>query len=211
MSDDEVLLRALVDRLRNEEHCHTVILYGSRARGQPTPESDWDVIAFREADGPVVRETGLWRGARMDIFIYPSRRLELADAELMHVRGGLVLLDRDGSGRNLLARLDEIHARGPEPLPADEIAARRAWAWKMLDRASRGDVEGHHRRAWLLTMLLENYFLFQGVWYPGPKVSFETLRETDRRTLALFENALAPNASLHTIATLVEHVNGPRS
>lgn len=211
MNDDDVLLRALVDRLRNEEHCQTVILYGSRARGQATPESDWDVIAFRETDGPVVRETGLWHGGRMDMFIYPISRLERADDELMHVRGGLVLLERDGSGRKLLARLDEIHARGPDPLPADELAARRAWAWKMLDRASREDVEGHYRRAWLLTTLLEHHFLFQGSWYPGPKIAFETLRGTDSRTHALFENALAPNASLHDIAALVEHVNGPRS
>jgi len=96
-------------------------------------------------------------------------------------------------------------------MPADEISARRAWAWKMLDRTSRGDVEGHFRRACLLTMHLENHFLFQGIWYPGSKIAFETVRGTDTRTLALFENALAPNASLHAITALVEHVNGRRS
>jgi hypothetical protein len=211
MTDNDDFLRALTDRLRSESGCHTVILYGSRARGDATIHSDYDVIGFRDAEGAVVRDAGLWRGGRMDIFVYPTTRLDGDVADMLHVRGGRVLLERDRFGRDLLVRLDEIHARGPEPLPADEIAARKAWAWKMLDRASLGDVEGNFRRAWLLTMLLENHFLLRGQWFPGSKKAFQIFRETDPRTLELFEHALTPDASLQAIAALVEQVNGPRS
>jgi hypothetical protein len=209
MLHDEEFLLELVERLRVEYGCHTVLLYGSRARGDATPQSDYDVIAFRDAVGPVVRDTGIWRGGRMDLFVYPNGRLEAVDAELMHLRGGRVLLDRDGGGRKLLQALEAIYARGPEPLAADEIAARRAWAWKTLDRASRGDVEGDYRRAWLLTMLLEDYFLLRGSWYQGSKRALQILGECEPETFALFEKALAPNTSIETIAALVEKVSGP--
>jgi Nucleotidyltransferase domain len=154
---DPVLDR-LVARLEGEEGCRTIILYGSRARGDAGPDSDYDLIGFRDREGPPARETGVRDGALLDVFIYPIGRLAEPGADLLHVRGGRALRDRDGQGAAFLVRLDEVFAAGPDPLPADEIAARRNWAWKMLGRAVRGDIEGHFRRAWLLTMQLENFF-----------------------------------------------------
>ena len=53
--------------LRDDEDCHTVILYGSRARGDAGPDSDYDLIGFRDRDGPPLRETGLRYGGVIDI------------------------------------------------------------------------------------------------------------------------------------------------
>src|SRR5688572_30591994 len=37
-------INAIVQVLKKKYHCHTIVLYGSRARGQTTPTSDYDVI-----------------------------------------------------------------------------------------------------------------------------------------------------------------------
>jgi hypothetical protein len=203
-------LDRLVARLDGEEGCHTIILYGSRARGDAGPDSDYDLIAFRDREGPPARETGLRDGALLDVFIYPTERLAGPGSDMLHVRCGRALRDRDGAGAAFLARLDEVFAAGPDPLPADEIAARRNWAWKMLDRAARGDVEGHFRRAWLLTMLLENFFLLRNEWYLGSKAALGVLRAEHPSVYAVLERALAPAASLAEIEALVVVVNGPR-
>ncbi|HEY2709266.1 MAG TPA: nucleotidyltransferase domain-containing protein [Caulobacteraceae bacterium] len=207
---DDAFFSALTARLRDEEGCHTVILYGSQARGDATAESDVDVIAFRDGERPLIRDAGIWRGARMDLFVYPTSRLANADASLIHIRGGRVLLERDGAGHGLLARLEAVHAQGPAPMSADEVAANRAWAWKMLDRAARGDIEGDYRRVWLLTTLLEHHFQLRGDWYPGSKAGLAALAQNDPASLALFEAALKPAAPFEAIAALVERVSGPR-
>lgn len=77
----------------------------------------------------------------------------------------------------------------------------------MLDRAKRGDIEGHFRRAWLLNALLEDYFALRGLWYEGPKRSFEWLRDHDPETASLFAKALKPGARLAQIAKLATAVS----
>jgi hypothetical protein len=206
---DPVLDR-LVARLEGEEGCSTVILYGSRARGDAGPDSDYDLVGFRDGDGPPARETGVRDGALLDVFIYPAARLAEPGAEMLHMRGGRALRDRDGRGAAFLTRLDEVFARGPAPLPADELTARRNWAWKMLDRAGRGDVEGYFRRAWLLTMQLENFFLLRSEWYLGSKAALGVLQAQHPAVYALLERALTPAASLAEIEALVLAVNGPQ-
>lgn len=146
----------------------------------------------------------------MDIFIYPTTRLYSPDADMLHVRDGVVLLERDGLGTAFLDGLKAVFEDGPSPLPSDEIEARRNWSWKMLDRAARGDVEGNYRRAWLLMWLLENYFLLRGQWYRGSKQALNHLQDSQPRSYALFERALAPGASHMEIEALVCEVSGPR-
>jgi hypothetical protein len=206
---DDVLDR-LVARLEGEEGCRVIILYGSRARGDAGPDSDYDVIGFRDGQRPPARETGVRDGALLDVFIYPAERLAEPSASMLHVRGGRVLRDRGGQGAAFLAQLDEIFDAGPDPLPADEVEARRNWAWKMLDRAAHGDIEGNFRRVFLLTMQLENFFLLRNEWYLGPKTALKVLQTEHPAVYATLERALTPGASLAEIEALVLAVNGPR-
>ncbi|MDI1289974.1 MAG: nucleotidyltransferase domain-containing protein [bacterium] len=207
----EPVLDRLVARLASDDRCQIIILYGSRARGDAGLDSDYDVVGFRDEEGPPVRQTGMQDGALLDVFIYPLRRLSGPCTDMLHVRGGRTLRDRDGQGAAFLARLDDVFAAGPEPLSPDEILARRNWAWKMLDRASRGDLEGNFRRAWLLTTQLENYFVFRNEWYLGSKAGLRTLEADQPEIYAVMEHALRPAASLDEIEALVLAVNGARS
>lgn len=198
---------ALCERLRVEHRCHTIILYGSRARGDAEADSDYDLIGFHDGPGPVRRETGRWRGALLDVFVYPDERLQQVDETMLHVRGGRVLLQRDALGTAFLEKLEQLHASPPPALADDEIEARRNWALKMLDRAARGGIEGNYRRVWLLTALLETYFLLRRLRYPGPKEAFESLAASDPQTHALFAKALEPGAAHAALVALVAKVN----
>jgi predicted nucleotidyltransferase len=201
-------LAGFVELLRRDHGCHTLILYGSRARGDATDDSDYDLLGVRES-GESRRDARWVEGAYLDAFIHPESKIAQAGAELLHVRGGLVLCEKDGIGARLLARLDEVHAAGPLPLPSDEAGARRAWAQKMVARARRGDLEGHYRRAWLLTALLEDYFLLRGLWYSGSKRSLAWLEAHAPDAHAAFAAALRPGADLDAIERLVAVVGEP--
>ena len=69
----------------------------------------------------------------------------------------------------------------------------------MALRMRRGDIEGDFRRVWLLTALLEDYFVLRGMWYQGPKKSFQWLQASDIPTYQAFAEALKPNASFGAI------------
>lgn len=70
MSDlqhDEKIARALADRLRTVFDVQRVVWFGSRARGQGTPDSDWDLL--------VVAETPLDPWTRMSVALRATHDL----------------------------------------------------------------------------------------------------------------------------------------
>ena len=75
---DELALAEIVQTLTVGHGCHAVILYGSRARGDFQPTSDWDVAGIREAGATApLRVARALYGAWLDAFVYaegePSR------------------------------------------------------------------------------------------------------------------------------------------
>jgi polymorphic toxin system nucleotidyltransferase-like protein len=204
------ILEAVCDELRARHGCHTAILYGSRARGDARPDSDYDVAGFGSTPASF-RDARRWRGRWLDVFVYPERHLARPGRELLKLRDGVVLFEKGGAGTRLLRRLDRTFRKGPERLAPDEARARRVWAWKMLDRAAHPDPEAGYRRAWLLTALLEDYFHLRGLWFLGPGRSLAWLRAHDPASHAVFAEALRPDAELDAVRRLVEAVAGPEA
>ncbi|MDF1800935.1 MAG: nucleotidyltransferase domain-containing protein [Planctomycetota bacterium] len=201
------LLETICAELETQHAAHTVLLYGSRANGTESSDSDLDVAAF----GPVAamqRVAGVRDGVYVDAFLYPESVLEQPAEEHLRFRGARILLQRDGGADAFLARLDELHRTGPSALPADELDARRVWLGKMLARAQRGDAEGNYRRAWLLTALLEDDFHFRGLWYEGPKKALAWLQQHDTSTGEAMQRAFDPRADLAAIGAAIERVLG---
>lgn len=197
----DVLLDRICREL-SEAGAHTVLLYGSRADGSATDTSDYDVAAF----GPiarVVRDTRIVDGHFLDVFLRPEEELNDPTPDLLTLRGSRILIQRNDEATRFLAALDTVYQRGPELLSGDEIRARDVWARKMALRAQRGDLEGDYRRVWLLTALLEDYFVTRGMWFEGPKKAFQWLRANDRALYQAFEAALKPNTTFTAIDTLV--------
>jgi len=189
--------------------CHTTILYGSRARGDATLQSDVDLICIRE-DGPAVRDARVVDGIYVDAFIYPEATLKTLEPSLLRVLGGVVIRERGGFGSALLTRLRELHDRGPTPLPDDERRALVLWSQKMLDRfrGQRG-LDASFRRMFLLIQALEDYFVLRNAWFRGSKEAFAWLRQHDISAYVLFERAAQPGASDGAFSDLVQTVYRP--
>jgi uncharacterized protein len=64
---NERLLK-IVQYIQEKYRCHTIILYGSRARGESTNTSDYDIIAIRE-QGEFERDCRFFDGFYLDAFI----------------------------------------------------------------------------------------------------------------------------------------------
>ncbi len=207
LSTEDSHLRRFTDELVGRHGCHTVILYGSRARGDFGPESDYDLAGIR-SDGAEIRIGESRDGVYLDAFVYPESAFADPESDAKHLRfiGGKILLDRDGFGARLMDRLAARLARGPKKLSADELRAQFTWVRKTLARARRGDIEGDFRRVWLLHELLEFAFDARGEWYRGPKESFRHLATIDPRVHALYAEALKPGAPFAATETLVAHL-----
>ena len=186
---------------------HTVLLYGSHADGSASTASDFDLAAFADC-AAVVRVARLKDGFYLDAFVYPESVLIAPAEDHLKLRGSQVLVERGVEGTHFLQRLEQLYGVGPKPLPLDEAAARKTWAYKMVNRARRPDAEGNFRRAWLLTALLEDYFSLRGKWYEGPKKALRWLEQFDEPTFVAFRRALEPEASLELISRLVPLVVG---
>ena len=199
------LLDEIVSIFRTDHKCHTVILYGSRARGEATPASDYDVLGIRDF-GPSLRDARFYKGVYLDLFVYPKEEWVDPKQEMVHVRQGIVLIEKDGIGQQVLARLQEMYNAGPEKMPDDQMIALRLWALKSLSRVKAGGVEGNFRRMEFIPALLEQYFTTRNEWYLGPKASLRWLSEHRPDVFGAFECALRPSATQDELENLVSLV-----
>ncbi len=203
--NNDPLLNTIMDDLFKNYQCHTIILYGSRARGEATPTSDYDIIALREK-GEMERDCRYIEGHYLDIFIYPDTITHNPDISLIRMKDGIVLCQKDSFGDDLLKKIKSLFNKGPSKTPSWEKHEINTWVMKMFDRAEQEDIEGNFRRHWLLHDLLECYFKLRDSWYLGPKESFQWLKKNDLETYMAFNEALKPNASLNEIERLISWV-----
>src|SRR5689334_667758 len=100
----------LIAEMQRMHAVHAIILYGSHARGDATPESDIDIACFADVER-TVRDARLWNGVFLDAFVYPTE--PPIDLDMLKLRGGRVLLDQRGIAGPLLDQLEQLHAEGP--------------------------------------------------------------------------------------------------
>lgn len=203
---DEVALGALAEELSARHGCHTVVLYGSRARGTHRPDSDVDLLLVRQGGGST-RDVRTWRGVQVDAFVDEDAKLDPEkDEGLLRIRYGRLLRDETGFGARLVRKTQEVFARGPEALPAEEAEALRVWGGKMLQRIASGGTAADYRRVSLLTELLPMYFRLRRRWYLGSEEALRSLAEEEPRAHDAFARALEPGAGLEAIEALMRLV-----
>jgi len=195
----------LINELVSEKNCHTIILYGSFARGDHNTNSDIDVIGIVQK-GEFHRIVRTFNGFVLDVFIYSEENLPSAD-KLLQISNGAVLLEKDSLGTDLIRNVKAI-LNEPPPLPKTwEVQTDLVWIEKMLSRASVGDVEGDFRRHWLLITLLEYWFSWHRMHYLGSKQSLKYLELEQPQVFELFRAALKPTASLSDVRLLADTVH----
>lgn len=196
------MLRHLYDKFQY----HTLILYGSRGKGQDvTDSSDYDIIAICETSENV-REALEIDGRFMDAWIYSESITKDPDPSLLRIRGGLIVQQKDKLATNLLNKVEKIFESGPTPIPEWEAQLIITWMQKMYQRSKLGDIEANYRHHWLLFDCLESYFKLRNLWYLGPKESFSWLKIHDKKAYSAFEKALAIGAKDSAIKRLINIV-----
>ena len=205
LSMNDPVLSAIVDHLRAKYRCHTVILYGSRARGEETATSDYDVAGIR-ARGAKTRQAGKVDGAYWDLFVYSEKDLKKFGDHQWAWKNARVLWEEGDYGRRLLARLEKFLETPFQPAPKFEIEATRAWSLKQLERCQLGDVHGFYRRAELQVAALADYFQIRKKRYPGPKAALQWLESGDPETHGLFARVYQEPTDLAALRSLIQRV-----
>ncbi len=206
----DVTLKEIVEELVTKYDCHTVILYGSRARGAETINSDYDVTGVRRSGGKL-RLAEKRPGYFLDGFIFPERDLKKLGEQHFYMKDAKVIYQKETYGSSFIRRLQDGLKKPFVPLPSDEIKARRAWSHKMLERVIRGDIEALYRRSWLQMALLEDYFAIRQKRYHGSKEAFSWLQKNDNSTFKKFEASLKDPQSLRKLRSLVVAVSEMKS
>jgi hypothetical protein len=206
------LIAAALDHLARTSP-HTVILYGSRARGDHTDASDVDLSAFADGLAPTKDATTLAPGVLLDAWLYPTEALRMPPeglgpepGEYLKYLDARCLRDERGLGAALLAEVTRRAAAGPPALPADARRHLIAWVHKMCARARRDDLEGRYRAGWLRTDLLRIYFELRAQWYLGPKRALTWLAAHDPGVHAQLDASYAAPSDLDQLEALARAV-----
>ncbi len=205
MDNNDALLLKVTSDIQREHGCHTIILYGSRARGDITDVSDYDIIGIKKS-GEFQRVCKIVDGFYLDAFIYSEQYIKSTNDSLIRIKDGKVICQKDNYGDILLKKINDLFLHGVPNTPEWEKNEICVWTRKMLQRAERNDIEGNFRRHWLLHDLLECYFKIRDIWFLGPKESFKWLKDNDQITYAVFEVALKYDSSISDIEKLINRV-----
>ncbi|MBL7481407.1 nucleotidyltransferase domain-containing protein [Legionella bononiensis] len=202
----DTVLQSIVDELTSAYHCHTIILYGSRARGDSTATSDYDVAGITKT-GEKQRIARFDETHRVyhDIFVFPESAFDEISDEHLCMSDGVVVIENDSFGTKLLKQLAAA-ITSPELISPDEIVARKVWYQKMLARASTRDLEGKYRHIWSIFTILEDYFVFKQLRYQGPKKAFKYLEDHDPETLSLFNEVLSNTNDIDILEKLIKKI-----
>jgi hypothetical protein len=198
----------LAGDLKARFDARAAVLYGSAATGSLRADSDIDVVCFTASTDqyPIAY---LWQGFLIDAWIHPLADAARAD-QFIKLHDARVLFDDAGVGKALVAAVADRLRQPRPPMDARVEQHRRAWLWKMLDRAARRSAEADHRRHWLLTDLAENWCEFTGRHYLGARRALDQMRLEAGDVHTVVERALTPDASLEDIEQAVLAIAGPR-
>lgn len=176
--ENDPILRSIVQELKEKYRCHTIVLYGSRARGSVSSTSDYDVVGVRRR-GERTRIAKKQMGFYWDVFVYPEKDLQKFDGKQMGWRDAKILHQEGTYGSKLLHRLRAFFRKPYKPVPQYEIDILKVWAQKELDRCKARDVQGLYRRAEFQSALIEHYFMVRKKRFSGPKAGFAWLEKND--------------------------------
>ncbi|MEK9156855.1 MAG: nucleotidyltransferase domain-containing protein [Patescibacteria group bacterium] len=124
----------IIQHLCEKYHLLSIILHGSRARGMYKEQSDWDIYLLVNEKMNVSSE--LFEGQNLDVeaIVIPLDDDQILSAFSGRLRAAKILFDDEkNTGKNLLARAEEIYQRG-FVLSEEKVADRRHFLLRRLER-----------------------------------------------------------------------------
>lgn len=202
---NQEIIDSTITYLKDKYDPEIIFVYGSRARGNPDPESDVDVMCFSNKPSQK-KEARILDGVFLDSWIYDLAELDPDKENFFCILDGYCALDSEGRGLDFFAKVRAKFAGGPVKSSDEDSEHSILWVRKMLSRVSRGDIEGNYRRQWLLVDLLPIYFQLRSKWYLGSKKSLAWLKENDKTGFDLFDLSLKDSSNLESLSQLAEYV-----
>lgn len=204
-STNDQILKSIVRELKEKFHCHTIILYGSRARGSISSTSDYDVVGVRKR-GKKTRIAKKQMGFYWDVFVYSEKDLKKLGPEQLGWSDSRIIYQESEYGRNLLRRLKRLLNKPHKPEPQYEIDILKVWAQKELDRCKIKDIQGLYRRAEFQNALIDHYFIIRKKRFYGPKAAFTWLEKNDPTTFKLLHRSLKHPTNISFLAAVASRV-----
>jgi predicted nucleotidyltransferase len=207
LSEDR-LLPEITKHMQEKYKAHTVILYGSRAKGTATPKSDYDILAFRKTGTPRESVVDLWKGIPLDLHLVPESAMdELEPWSAGVVEGAVILCQKDNFGERFIENKRKRYAQGfftSDQIKNNIIDAIKLTLWKVDNTDT-----GQYYRNQLLSSFPDYYSTLHNLYYLGPRSSLKWLKKNDPLTFNAFSKALKPDATIESLKELIEHVTAP--
>src|SRR5690242_9277692 len=199
------VLESIIRTLMNRYRCHTIFLYGSRARGLATPTSDYDVFGVRRS-GQKTRIAKKQNGSYWDVFVYSEKDLRKLSDQHLSWKDARILQGDGQYGRRLLSRIRKLVRKPHKPQPQYQIDILKVWAQKELDRCRVNDIQGLYRRAEFHAALIDHYFVLRKQRFWGPKAAFAWLEENDPKTFQLLKMSFQKPTNLALLRSAASRV-----
>lgn len=203
--------------------CHAAFLAGSVVRGDATSTSDLDIVVVIDHPEAPFRESLLFEGWPVEIFVHTSesvRRYFASDAERrmpslpVMVVEGAVLVNQAGAADALRAEAQTLLAAGPAPLDAQALTNQRYFVTDLLDdfEGSAVHAESFFIAAELAVRAIDLWLGLHQQWTGRGKWAMRALRrhdpvQADRLAAAL--QALDSSGNKQPLVDFVEGVLAP--
>ena len=97
----EQAVSKIINELKMQYQLHTIIIYGSRARGDSTQTSDLDIACF--LDNPIVKHDAReLHDIYLDAWFYPTKALSENREEFLRLHDGVCVYDQNDQGEDFL-------------------------------------------------------------------------------------------------------------
>lgn len=196
-------LNSFLEELKVDPKVHSIILFGSQARGDARPESDIDLIVVCDETKRGVEE----RNGQMFELVYVSESDAVQyynahkDGCVRTWESAKILFDRDGSAGRLQEVARRIKDAGKEKLSEEAVQHAKFDAVDLMCALTAKCANDETTALFLLygkiPGLVEAYYGVRGLWVPAPKHILRVLKENDATLYGLVADVYRTGMSTH--------------
>lgn len=183
------MLDEILTYLETQYHPLSILLYGSYADETNDEYSDFDCMVIVEKKEKR-HDDSIVAGVQLDCFLFtPEEVQNEEDLEVYLTAYDANIVKDNGLGADLKKRVREF-VEAHSVIDAEEKQFIRSWILKTMNRARKGDDEGHFRAVAFLWESLTDYCFLRDRYYFGSKKAIAMLKAEDPEGYALFHEAV---------------------